>query len=121
MPGIIVFLGVDPAQAAGGGFGTNVNIGAQPSPELSQAELAEAARQAVGMFDGEVVDESDVDSNLGPGARIEYELTNAGTTAYGVQYYLYGDGNVWILTFTTLDIAATESLFDAMATSFDLA
>lgn len=120
LPEIIVFFGVDPAQASGGGFGTNVNIGAQPSPELSQEELAEAARQAVGMFDGEVVDESDVDSDVGPGARIEYELSDGGMTAYGIQYYLYGDGTVWILTFTTLDMAANEALFDQIAMSFAL-
>lgn len=121
LPRFVLFVAVDPDTAGpGGGFTSNLTIAVEAVPQQPDADgLADLARGSVSMLDAELIDEREVTTNLGPGARIVYELPQVG--AHGVQYYLYGEGNVWVITLTTADLPGNEALIDEMASSFELA
>jgi hypothetical protein len=112
VPRAVVFLSLDRDQMGIGQLTRNFTLIRLPGAGGGdQDDLVAEARQAIGAG-VEVTDEGSFLAAGREGVRLEYEVS--GTIA-GVAYFLDAGGDVWALTYTSIDLPEEEPLADEVA------
>jgi len=102
-------------------FVTNLNIlsadrGPLDDPEVILSVLTEQLEQ-IGVVDAAV---DLVEVPMGAAIRVSYGLPpETGFTHKTVQYYVFGPGTVYIVTFSTKDLVDLEIVFETVMSTFD--
>jgi hypothetical protein len=115
VPRAVVFLSLDRDQMGIEQLTRNFTLIRLPGAGGGdQDDLAAEARQAIGAG-VEVSDEGSFLAEGREGVRLEYEVS--GSIA-GVAYFLDAGGDVWALTYTSVDLPEEEPLADGVAATF---
>jgi hypothetical protein len=106
------------------GFSTNVNILKTPGEsDVSSDALANALQDQYESIGATSLTSEVTELPTGAALRVDYVVPlnfPDGSTAdvTGRQYYVSGSDSTWVLTFSTVDLAANELLFQQIADSF---
>jgi hypothetical protein len=115
VPRAVVFMSLDGDQMRNRQLARNFTMIRLPGAGGGdQDDLAAEARRAIG-GGVDVTDEGSFLAEGREGVRLEYEVS--GTFA-GVAYFLDAGGDVWALTYTSVDLPEEEPLADAVAATF---